>query len=201
MNQSLPNFIMPIITPRLILRPPEMTDAKIVNAAILESIKDLSRFMPWAKTPPSLKDTENFIQQALDNLVAKKNEEPYLPLFIFEKVSGEFLGSTGFHHMNWEVPCFETGYWLRTSAGNHGYMTEAVNAITRYAFIQLGAKRIAITCQMENLRSKKIPERLGYVLEGILKSNRRDIQSGALTDTLMYAKYDLDGLPDLKVEW
>jgi len=201
MNQDLQTFPMPITTPRLILRPPELADAKVVNAAILESLEELSRFMPWAKTSPSLKDTEIFIQQALDNWIAKKNEEPYLPLFIFENGSGEFLGSTGFHHMNWEVPCFETGYWLRTSAANQGYMTEAVNAITRYAFIQLGAKRIAITCQRENLRSKKIPERLGYVLEGVLKSNRRAIQSGALTDTLMYARYSLEGLPDLNVDW
>ncbi len=201
MNQNLPNFIMPITTPRLTLRPPELADAKVANAAILESFEDLSRFMPWAKTPPSLNETTDFIQQAMANWVVKKSEEPYLPLFIFEKVSGAFLGSTGLHHMNWEVPCFETGYWLRTSAGNHGYMTEAVNAITRYAFIQLGAKRIAITCQRENVRSKKIPERLGYVQEGVLKFNRRDVQSGTLTDTLMYARYDLDGLLDLKVEW
>jgi len=201
MNQNLPNFPMPIMTPRLILRPPQLADAKVVNSSILESFEDLSRFMPWAKTPPSLKDTEIFIQQAIDNWISKKNEEPYLPLFIFEKSSGKFLGSTGFHHMNWNVPCFETGYWLRTSAANQGYMTEATNAITQYAFMQLDAKRIAITCQCENVRSKKIPERLGYVQEGILKFNRRDIQSGALTDTLMYARYDLEGLPDLKVEW
>lgn len=192
---------MPIMTPRLILRRPELSDAKVVNAAILESFEDLSRFMPWAKTPPSLKETETFIQQAIDNWIAKKNEEPYLPLFIFEKSSGNFLGATGFHHMNWEVPSFETGYWLRSAAANQGYMTEAANAMTRYAFIQLGAKRIAITCQPENIKSKKIPERLGYVLEGILKFSRRDRLSGELADTLVYARYGLEGLPDLKVDW
>ncbi len=201
MNQNLQNFPMPIITPRLILRPPGLADAKVVNAAIIESFESLSRFMPWAKNPPSLSETEEFIKQAVANWIVKRNEEPYLPLFIFEKASGNFLGATGFHHMNWEVPCFETGYWLRTSVSNQGYMTEAVNAITRYAFIQLGAKKMAITCQPENIKSKKIPERLGYVLEGILKFSRRDKLSGEPADTLVYARYGLEGLPDLKVEW
>lgn len=80
-------------------------------------------------------------------------------------------------------------------------MTEAINAITQYAFKQLGVKRIAITCDLDNSRSQMIPERLNYTLEATLKSNRRKPITGEISDTLVYAKYDLDNLPNLNVNW
>ncbi len=69
-------------------------------------------------------------------------------------------------------------------------MTEAVNALTQYAFKQLGMKRIAISCRIDNIRSKKIPERLGFVLEGTLRNNRRKPLTNEISDTLIYAKYE-----------
>ena len=80
-------------------------------------------------------------------------------------------------------------------------MTEAVNALTRYAFLELHAKRIEITCDVLNLRSKKVPERLGYTLEATLKNHRRNPADNSISGTLIYAKYDLENLPELSVQW
>lgn len=80
-------------------------------------------------------------------------------------------------------------------------MTEAINAITQYAFKALKVKRITITCDIDNERSKKIPERLGYQLESIMKSNRVKPVSGAVTDTLVYVRFDVSNLPELNVTW
>jgi RimJ/RimL family protein N-acetyltransferase len=79
-------------------------------------------------------------------------------------------------------------------------MTEAINALTLYAFKQMQVKRIAITCDPDNERSKKIPERLGYNLEGILKSNRFTTE-GNVTDTLVFARYNAENLPKQEVYW
>ena len=76
-------------------------------------------------------------------------------------------------------------------------MTEAVNAITQYAFKQLGVKRIAVTCDVDNMRSKKVPERLWHKLESIVKSNRVNI-SGKISDTLVFARHNL---PQVVVTW
>jgi len=74
-------------------------------------------------------------------------------------------------------------------------MTEAINALTQYAFSQMKVKRIAITCDADNVQSQKIPLRLGYVLEATLKSNRLKPVTAEIGDTLVYARYDLDSLP------
>ena len=137
------------------------------------------------------------MRQAAANWILKNDAEPYLPLFMFDKTKGHFIGGTGFHHLNWDIPCVEIGYWIRNQCKGQGLMTEAVNALTLYAINQLGVKRIEIRCDINNVRSKKIPERLGYHLEATLKSNRVQPLSGIPSDTLVYVRHTLEGLPDL----
>jgi ribosomal-protein-serine acetyltransferase len=164
------NFPMPIITNRLIIRPPRIGDGVHFNTAILETYHELNEAMLWAKQKPTIDDSEIFVRQAAANWILKKNEEPYLPLFILDREKNTFLGATGYHHTDWSVPAFETGYWIRATHQGKGIMTEAINAITRYAFIELKVKRLEIRCDIQNERSKKIPERLGYTLESKLKT-------------------------------
>ncbi|HVV67739.1 MAG TPA: GNAT family N-acetyltransferase [Gammaproteobacteria bacterium] len=200
MKSILLDLPMPIMTPRLLIRPSRVGDGTVVNAAILESFATLHQFMDWAKEKPTLEDSEEQVRIAAANWILKKNEEPWLQLFIFDRHSEQFIGATGFHSIDWEVPRVETGYWIRTSCQGQGYMTEAINAITQYAFKQLAVKRMAITCDSKNVRSKKIPERLGYHLEATLKAHRIAI-NGKLSDTLVYACYDIKNLPSLSVAW
>ncbi|MBP9777843.1 MAG: GNAT family N-acetyltransferase [Rickettsiaceae bacterium] len=201
MKPILIDFPMPIITPRLLLRPPQLGDGTALNAAVVESFDNIKQTMPWAKEKPSLEESEEFVRQSAANWILKKNEEPYLPLFIFSKEDNSFIGATGFHHIAWEVPCLETGYWISNKYASQGYMTEAINAITRYAIKYLQVKRIVITCDSNNIRSKKIPEKLGYELEAILKANRIKPTTGEISDTLVFAKFDLINMPDLNVRW
>ncbi|EKD72025.1 MAG: GCN5-related N-acetyltransferase [uncultured bacterium] len=200
MKPILLDLPMPIETPRLLLRPPQLGDGRVVNEAIIESLDELKKFMPWAMQKPSPDETEIFVRQAAANWLLKKNEEPYLPLFIFDKISNQFIGSTGYHHFDWDVPSIEIGYWIRTSQARKGLMTEAVNALTQYAFKQLSVKCITITCDINNIRSKKIPEKLNYRLQSVLQTDRIDVD-GKVSDTLVFTKYDLTDLPQLKVKW
>lgn len=195
------DFPMPITSKRLLIRPPIPGEASIVNDAIQESFKEIHATIPWAQEIPTVEQTEEFIRRAAANWILKKNEEPYLPLFIFDRNQTEFLGCTGYHHYEWEIPNLQIGYWLRTSRVGQGIMTEAVNAILQYAFNELKIKRAAITCGANNIRSKNVCERLGFSLEGILKADRIDPITGEISDTLLYAKYDLLGMPSLQVEW
>jgi len=201
MKPLLLDLPMPIMTPRLVLRPPRVGDGVIVNAAVLESFDQLHPFMPWARKKQSPEETEEFVRQAAANWILKKSEEPWLPLFVFQKETDQFVGSTGFHNIDWEVPCLETGYWIRNRCAGQGLMTEAVNALTQYALKQLRVKRIAITCDINNIRSRKIPERLGYQLEATLKANRISAANSEVSDTLVYARYDSGQLPILTISY
>lgn len=200
MKPILRDLPMPIETPRLYIRPPKEGDGIAMNQELILSYENIKHTMPWAKNKPTVDDSEEFVRQAAANWILKKNEEPYLPLFIYDK-KNEFIGSTGYHHIDWAVLCLEIGYWISDRHANQGYMTEAVNGITQYAFKELCAKRVAITCAIDNVRSKKIPERLGFVHEATLKANRVHPDTSLVTDTLIFARYDLRDIPELSVQW
>lgn len=201
MKPILFNLPVPITTPRLLIRPPAIGDGTLLNAAVLESFEMLKIYMPWAKEKPTLDDSEEVIRREAANWILKKKEDPELMLLILDKKTNDLIGATGFHAIDWDVPSVETGYWIRNQYAGFGLMTEAINAITQYAFKVLKVKRIAITCDVDNIRSKKIPERLGYCLEGTLKFHRIKPMTNEASDTLVYARYDLSGLSDLQVTW
>ena len=75
-------------------------------------------------------------------------------------------------NIEWSIPKFEIGYWLRTTLIGKGYMTEAVVALTKMAKETLKANRIEIRCDERNVRSRRVAERAGYRLEGILAMTR-----------------------------
>jgi ribosomal-protein-serine acetyltransferase len=195
------DFPMPITTKRLLIRLPQIGDGAIINPAVVESIDILKLYMPWAQTLPSVDDSEEFIRTAAANWILKKNEEPYLPLLIFEKNTMKFIGTTGWHHYNWDIPAFETGYWLHSAYQQQGFMTEAIHALTRFTFEVLRANRLEIRCDSNNIRSKKLAERLGFQLEGTLHNHRLDPHTKALSDTLIYARTTLNNLSALDVQW
>jgi len=171
-----------IVTERLTISAPATGDGVSVNRAIAESFNELNAWMPWAATMPSVEESERFVRDA----AAKYLRRTDLPLFLRERSSGEFIGASGLHRIDWSVPRFEIGYWCRTSRVGRGYVTEAVVAITRFAFDVLRAERIEIRCDTANTRSWRIAERLGFTLEGVLRHDTRTPQ-GELRDTRVYA--------------
>jgi ribosomal-protein-serine acetyltransferase len=62
-------------------------------------------------------------------------------------------------------------------------MKESVRAMVNYGFDELHLHRIRIKCDSLNIKSKAIPERLGFKLEGIIReSNKRgDVFSDELS--------------------
>lgn len=46
-------------------------------------------------------------------------------------------------------------------------MTEVVQGLLNFAVTHLHARRIEIRCDSNNYRSRAIPERLGFTLDGI----------------------------------
>ncbi|HBY05940.1 TPA: GNAT family N-acetyltransferase [Candidatus Dependentiae bacterium] len=196
----LHDFPCPLITPRLFLRSPQPSDGAALHSAAIESKKEFDAFMPWAwETNATQENSELFACQAATNWIVKKNEEPWFQYLIIEKKTQQVVGICSLHTIDWDVPCFEIGYWLRTSKTGLGFMAEAVNALTRYAFDELYAQRIEIRCDKINQKSQGVPLRLGYQLEATLVSNRILPLTGQLSDTLIFVRHDASDLPTLTV--
>ena len=182
-HPTLRNFPDHLETKRLLIRAPRPGDGATVNAAVRESFAELHAWMPWAQEMPPVEETEQFVRRGAAGWLMQDN----LPMLIFRRDDGLFLGGSGVHALDWTVPKVEIGYWLRTSATGQGYMTEAVIGLTQFAFEALGAVRIEIRCDSRNARSTAVAERAGYTLEAHFRCHER-AADGSLRDTLVYAR-------------
>ncbi len=196
MKPILIDLPMPIQTPRLTIRPLQAGDGKIVNEAEVESLPELKPWMPWAQTPPSIEKSEEEIRKSMAKWIMRED----LRLSLYDRVSGAFVGGSGLHRMNWDIPSFEVGYWVRTSLARKGFITEASYAVARYAFLQLGAKRVEIRCSAKNEKSARVATRLGFELEGTLRNSQQYVGNEP-ADTLIFSLLSVEKLPPLEVKW
>jgi len=175
-----------IETERLLLRPPHAGDGHMLHEAITESLVELRRFLgslPWVACEQTVESAETYCRTAQANFLSRKD----LPFLLIEKATGKIVGATGLHRTVWTTPKTEIGYWARASSGRKGLITEAVMALTDYAVSHIGAVRVEIITDEENLPSRRVAERCQFTLEGILRNERR-APDGSLRNACIYAR-------------
>lgn len=184
MKAILRDFPDQIETPRLLLRSPLPGDGEPLRQAVLESQEELKPWMPWAVEIPSAEDYEVRVREGRLKFLARED----LWLMLVYKDNGRLIGGSGLHRINWEVPKFEIGYWLHTAYTGQGLVTEAVMAITKFAFTTLAAQRLEIRCDALNTRSIAVARRAGFTLEATLHHDGRHHLTQELRDTLIFTK-------------
>ena len=189
---------MPIQTSRLLLRPKQAGDGETASLAISETWEDLHHWMRWAEDPDdfSAEKMEIRTRQAMARYILRED----IQLVGIEKATGAQVITCGLHRLDWAGRLCDIGYWVRKSAQGRGFASEAANVLVRYAFGPLEMKRVALTCALENIPSKRIAERLGFVFEGLQK-NAEILPENTNTDRLVFARLDATDLPELDVQW
>lgn len=184
MSHILLDFPERIETERLYIRPCLPGDGKGLADAIYHSREDLKKWMPWAQKVQSIEQMEEDIRKAYSKYILRED----LRLHIYRKEDDEFIGGTGLHRINWDVRKFEIGYWCDSRYQKNGYITESTASLTQFAFSHLGANRVEIRCDTENNASRRIPERLGFILEGIFRKDQLSADGKQIRDTCVFAK-------------
>jgi len=173
-------------TERLELRPPRAGDGPMLCAAVTESLPELRRFvasLPWAAAEHSVEASEAYCRQAQANFLARSD----LPFLLIERSSGELVGCAGLHRPVWSTPQWEVGYWCRSSRTGQGFIAEAVRSLSTLAFETLRVARLELLTDADNPASRRVAERCGFELEGILRHERR-APGGELRNTCVYAR-------------
>ncbi len=170
-------------TERLILRAPQPGEGSVVNAGVCDSFDALNHWMPWAKTPPTVEESEAVSVKAHEEFRAGTDFSVRLWL-----KDGTLVGGSGLHRGNRAIPSFEIGYWCRTSFTRQGYTSEAVRALTAFAFESFKAQRLEIRCDSRNIGSRKVAEKCGFAFEAMLRNYVR-ANDGTLRDMLIFARF------------
>lgn len=185
MKPVLRDFPEEIRTERLLIRAPRPGDGAAVYAAVRDSLPELRQWMPWAAGDlPDETHYEIRVREQRAKFLLRED----LWLLIFLKGTNTLAGCSGLHRINWDVPCFEIGYWVRTPFRGNGYITEAVVGIAGFAFDVLEARRVEIRCDALNERSAAVARRAGFEHEATLHNHDRHHLTGLLRDTLIFAR-------------
>lgn len=106
-------------------------------------------------------------------------------------IEGRAAGGIGITlHENIERTSAEIGYWLARAYWGRGITTQAVRAMTAYAFHTFPITRIYAVPFAHNVASIRVLEKAGYVREAVMR--RSAVKEGKIVDQVLYAITDLD---------
>lgn len=157
------------------------------------------RLMSDAKTMYHLDDIASHSpeesRESLAYAIQAADKTPRAELFLAMELleTGEYLGSVGYTVVEAPPPgkIVHMGYFMLPGHHGKGYMTEAVQGLFRYAFIEDGVYRVNTGCYAENKASERVMQKCGMVKEGhFVKAAWHD---GQMKDRLAYRL--------LKEEW
>ncbi|MDP4086323.1 MAG: GNAT family protein [Bacillota bacterium] len=146
------------------LRLIELNDAERIFNLTDKSRNYLKEWLPWLDSTTKVEDTQGFIQSCLKGY-AENNSITTVILF-----DGDVAGVAGFNRINWSNKTAYIGYWLGEEFQRKGIMTKVAKALTDYAFNQLNLNKVEIRAALGNKKSRSIPERLGFIKEGCIRS-------------------------------
>jgi len=127
--------------------------------------------------PYTARDARNFLDSVVD-------QKPEMSFAI--DVAGEAVGGIGFTpQADVRRRSAEIGYWLSEQFWGRGIATEALVAVTEYAFANFDLCRLYAHVFEWNGASARVLEKAGYQFEGRLRKSVT--KEGQTIDQLMYA--------------
>jgi [ribosomal protein S5]-alanine N-acetyltransferase len=147
-------------TPRLILRPLEMSDAQAMF--VMDSNPNVHKYL-WQTPTQDIEETKKIIEY-----VQKQYQDNNIGRFAtILKDSGEFIGWTGIKFVNEKpengnINFYDYGYRLNEKFWGKGYATEATKAWIQYAFNQMKIAEMNAYTHTNNDASNHILKKTGF---------------------------------------
>ena len=127
----------------------------------------LREWLPWLDQNTEVDHTRAFIQ------ATRKQHEDRNGFTCGLRFRGRLVGVVGLHGIDWANRKTSIGYWVARDHQGRGIVTRACRALLPHLFGELGLNRVEIACAPGNRKSAAIPERLGFVREGLLREPER----------------------------
>lgn len=148
------------------------------SSIVNDQVDYLSKWLAWPTVCNREQDFRFFIQRVLHEYADGKS----MTCAIIYR--GEIVGNCSFNTINYDTRCAEVGYWLSKHYQGKGIITRVVNHLISIAFNELDLEKVQLSAAVENLPSRRVAERVGMTLEGVL-TNQEKI-GGRILDHAIY---------------
>ncbi|MBC3882212.1 GNAT family N-acetyltransferase [Undibacterium sp. LX40W] len=147
-----------------VIRPVRTTDlADWYGYLQKEQVKAL---MSWDVKSPE--DLQQFIQSQWHN-----PQQNQIKWAITDQSQDRLIGTLGFHSIDQQNESCEVAYDLNPNYWNRGIITQVCRKMTAWAHEEIKLRRIAASVMLENQGSRRVLEKSGYNLEGVMRSYRK----------------------------
>lgn len=136
----------------------------------------MREWLPFVDATKEVEDTGNYVRYVLQTADQQ--------FTIYYK--DQFVGLIGFKDTDTDNKKTEIGYWLSQYAQGRGIMIQSVAKLIEQAFGELNMNRIQIKVAVGNDKSRRIPEKLGFQMEGIERDGELLVDN-AFTDIAVYS--------------
>jgi RimJ/RimL family protein N-acetyltransferase len=161
----------------------EPRDAPLLKEAVDSSLDHLRPWMPWAHDEPQPLDAKvSLLRLFRGNFDLGED----FVFGVFSADESEVLGGTGLHTRTGEG-ALEIGYWIRESCAGRGLGTTVAAALTKVGIEGGEVERIEIRVDPANEVSCRIPRRLGYREEGILRRRLPTADGSPHRDAVLFS--------------
>ncbi|MCM1166907.1 MAG: GNAT family N-acetyltransferase [Lachnospiraceae bacterium] len=165
-------------TERLILRRFEERDAENAFRNWMSS-DTVTKFLRW-ETHSDISVTRGYM-----NYLRENYKKPNFYDWAIElKTLGEPIGSIGIVVLNENVQSAEVGYCIGEKWWRHGYTSEALAAVIKFFFEEVGVNRVYSEHDPQNPNSGKVMQKCGLKYEGTLR--QADRNNTGICDTCVY---------------
>jgi RimJ/RimL family protein N-acetyltransferase len=130
--------------------------------AIEESLEHLRPWMAWAQQPVTEAGLAAVFATG-EELWERRRDFSYS---IVEGGDERVVGGCGLHG-RLDEHGLEIGYWVHVDRIGQGLATEVTRRLTDAAFTVPGIERVRIQCEDTNVRSARVPAKLGYSFLGV----------------------------------
>ncbi|WP_339322102.1 GNAT family protein [Paenibacillus sp. FSL W8-0194] len=141
----------------------EIKDAEKLYDLIDRNRDHIGKWLKFPSMTLTADDSRTFIERT--RLRYAKDEGYWLGIWCGDQL----VGSIGYLYLDHENKKTEIGYWLGKEYEGKGFITKAAKILINYAFEELGLNKIEIGAASDNIKSRAIPEKLGFKLEGELR--------------------------------
>lgn len=148
-------------------------------AVVAENYDHLYRWMPWVNKHYTANSARAYFRESRERIRQGRGAD--FSIFLNDRLIGG-IGLNNFDPYNRSA---EIGYWLAADRQGLGIITKACRRILEYAFEELDFNRMVIRCATKNTRSRAIPERLGFQIEGVARQS--EFLHGTFMDLVVYS--------------
>lgn len=164
-------------TARLILR--RMTLDDVTDVFEYARDPEVARYTTW-EAHASIEDSRRFLEW----VVQQYTEGQVGPWGVVHKGDRKLIGTCGYV---WWLPRHaraEIAYAISRAYWNHGLTTEAVREVIDFGYVAMGLNRIEARCNLENIASERVMQKVGMTFEGILREQM--FAKGEFQDLKLY---------------